>query len=100
MALSEPLINMRFAIAEGLAADAFSAQTGDSFLRVAKELYFPHRTVRLVLRLLSTQVEPAEHTRISRFLAEAAPDTKRDDALQLLVQMREYLQQPATPMSV
>jgi len=96
-ALSEPLINMRFAIAAGRATDAFSSDTGDRFLRIAKELYFPQRTIKMVLRLLRKEVDPVEHVCISQFFAEAAPDTKRDDALQLLAQMREYLQQSALP---
>src|SRR4051812_26781669 len=48
-ALSEPLVNMRFAVADAVGSGRFSAGTGEAFLRVAKRLYFPQRTVALVL---------------------------------------------------
>ncbi len=90
-ALSEPMVNLRFAVAAGLAADAFSADTGERFLSIAKNLYFPQRNTRTALMLLRRETESAEYERISAFFAESAPDTKRDDALLLLARMREHL---------
>ncbi|MFF8608907.1 TfuA-like protein [Streptomyces sp. NPDC015346] len=90
-ALSEPMINLRFAISAGLVQEAFTQDTADRFLRIAKGLYFPQRNTRAALMLLRREVSAEEHERICRFFAEDAPDTKRDDALELLARMREYL---------
>lgn len=94
-ALSEPLINMRFAVAAGLAAGRFEVLTGERFLTLAKDLYFPQRSIRTVLRLLAREVTAPEHARIARWFAGDAPDTKRDDALLLLERMREHLDRTA-----
>jgi hypothetical protein len=90
-ALSEPMVNLRFAVAAGLAARAFSRATGELFLRIAKDLYFPQRKTRTVLMLLRRELDPAEYRRVSGYFAGSAPDTKRDDALLLLARMRERL---------
>ncbi|MFE2940118.1 TfuA-like protein [Streptomyces sp. NPDC059255] len=92
-ALSEPMINYRFAIESGLTAGAFADDTGERFLRIGKELYFPQRNTRTVLMLLRGEVSSSEHARIERYFATSAPDTKRSDALLLLARMREYLHQ-------
>lgn len=89
-ALSEPMVNFRFAIAAGLAAQAYSPATGSRFLEIAKDLYFPQRNTRTVLMLLRPELKAAEYENIARFFAESAPDTKRDDALLLLARMREH----------
>ncbi|MFC7531495.1 TfuA-like protein [Actinoplanes sp. GCM10030250] len=77
--LSEPLVNMRFAVATAVAAGVAGEELADRFLTLAKQRYFPERTVALVLRDLAEDTAP-----LRRFLAESAPDTKRDDALLLL----------------
>jgi hypothetical protein len=90
-ALSEPLINLRFAVSAGIAADAFEPETGERFLRIAKELYFPQRNARTVLQILRGEIGPEEYERIAGFFADSPPDTKRDDAVLLLARMREFL---------
>jgi hypothetical protein len=90
-ALSEPMVNLRFAVAAGLEAEAFAPATGDRFLAIAKDLYFPQRNARTVLLLLRRELDAAEYERVAGYFAESAPDTKRDDALLLLACMRERL---------
>ncbi|MFI7601260.1 TfuA-like protein [Actinoplanes sp. NPDC049681] len=99
-ALSEPMVNFRFAIAAGLAAQAFSRAAGDRFLKIAKGLYFPQRNTRTVLMLLRPELDAAEYERVARYFAESAPDTKRDDALLLLARMREHFGGPAATITV
>jgi hypothetical protein len=89
--LSEPLINLRFAIEAAVAAGAATASIADRFLTIAKKLYFPDRKAGLVLRMLSGEVDPAACERLKQFLANGAPDAKREDALQLLAAMRAHL---------
>jgi hypothetical protein len=96
-ALSEPMVNLRFAVAAGLEAGAFSPATGDRFLDIAKGLYFPQRNARTVLMLLRRELDAAEYDRVARYFTESAPDTKRDDALLLLARMRERLGGSSAP---
>ncbi|MGV9775240.1 TfuA-like protein [Streptosporangium sp. NPDC003464] len=96
--ISEPLVNMRFAVAAGLSAGAFEERTGESFLRTAKRLYFPERTVARVLRLLTGEVAEAERRRVEEFFAASAPDTKRDDATELMSRVVACLA-PAGPVT-
>ncbi|UWE12531.1 TfuA-like protein [Actinacidiphila bryophytorum] len=96
-ALSEPMVNLRFAVAAGLEAEAFSPATGDRFLDIAKGLYFPQRNARTVLMLLRRELDAAEYDRVAGYFTESAPDTKRDDALLLLARMRERLGSSSAP---
>ncbi len=89
-ALSEPLVNMRFAVQAALAAGAVTAGVAARFLEIAKELYFPQRSVRAVLRLLAAELGEPECASLRRFLAERAPDTKRADAIALLAAIRSW----------
>ncbi|XYH97101.1 TfuA-like protein [Sorangium sp. So ce1128] len=90
-AVSEPLINIRFAIEAAVAAGATTASIGDRFLAIAKRLYFPDRRVKTVLRLISEEIDPSACERLQRFLENDAPDVKREDAIQLLEAMRAEL---------
>jgi hypothetical protein len=85
--LSEPMINLRFAVAAGLSIGAFDERTGELFLRTAKQLYFPERTADRVLKLITEDLTAGEHRRIKEFFASSAPDTKRDDAAELMARV-------------
>lgn len=86
-ALSEPMINMRFAVTTALAAGVVSAAIAERFIQIAKGLYFPDRTTRTVLGLLAAEVGDA-CAALREFFARQAPDTKREDAIALLDAMR------------
>ena len=90
-AMSEPLINMRFAIEAALAAGAVTPAIADRFLTIAKKLYFPRRTTKAVLQALSAELAGPDLARLQQFLSTSAPDTKREDALQLLAAMQAHL---------
>lgn len=91
--LSEPMVNIRVAVAAAVERGLVSPRTGKRCVQVAKDLYFyfPHRTTAAVLRTLDGEIDRAEHARLARFLAEQAPDAKREDALALLERMRQEL---------
>ncbi|OXM55624.1 TfuA-like protein [Amycolatopsis alba] len=90
--LSEPLANMRFAVAAALRAGAVSAGLADRFLKAAKEIYFPERSVNATLHALRGTVPQAELDELAAFLRNEAPDTKRDDAVALLRRIRADLE--------
>jgi TfuA protein len=85
--LSEPLINMRFAVVAAVRAGAATPELGQRFLRVAKEIYFPQRSVTAVVSALRQDVPTAEVDALAAYLRTSAPDTKRADALLLLERM-------------
>jgi hypothetical protein len=89
-ALSEPLINMRFAVAAAVDAGVVTRAVADRFLTIAKRLYFPERTMKRVLLLLGREVGGPAIAGLCAFLDGRAPDTKRDDALALLDRMRQH----------
>ncbi|MFI9237380.1 TfuA-like protein [Streptomyces sp. NPDC053079] len=100
-ASSEPLINLRFAVRAGVDAGRVDATVAERFLEIAKSLYFTSRTVPAVLRLLGAELGGggAAVAELARFLAEEAPDTKREDALALLGRMRQDLGGPTEAAS-
>ncbi|GIF62157.1 hypothetical protein Ais01nite_01920 [Asanoa ishikariensis] len=83
-ALSEPLVNLRFAVAAAQAAGVVEVPLAEHFLLLAKRRYFPERTVALILQDLAAEVGEAPCAPLRQFLAHGAPDTKRDDGLRLL----------------
>ncbi|MDN0195310.1 TfuA-like protein [Streptomyces sp. S.PNR 29] len=85
--LSEPLVNMRFALAAAVRAGAADAALAERFLRVAKEIYFPQRSTAAVINALRKEVATADLEALAAYLRTSAPDAKREDALALLRRM-------------
>jgi hypothetical protein len=81
---SEPLVNMRFAVAAAVSAGATTPETAQRFLDIAKSLHYPRRTVAAVMRTLAGEVGTDECATLHRFLTTEAPDTARDDAIALI----------------
>jgi hypothetical protein len=74
-AISEPLVNIRFALRAAVARSVITRTEADEIIRALKEIYFPSRSYQLV-----AQMCPA----LDEFLRSARYDQKRDDALHLL----------------
>ncbi|MFD2767087.1 TfuA-like protein [Micromonospora eburnea] len=89
--VSEPMVNLRFAVKAAQESGVVQPATAEAFLRAAKSIYFPQRTARAALLALRGAVPDAEHAALSHYFATAAPDTKADDARLLLRAVREYL---------
>ncbi|GAA1861089.1 TfuA-like protein [Asanoa iriomotensis] len=83
-AVSEPLVNLRFAVAAAEVAGVVDAALAGRFLVLAKRRYFPERTIALIMRDLVAEVGEAACGPLRHYLDHVAPDTKRDDGLQLL----------------
>ena len=96
-ALSEPLVNLRFAVAAAVEAGAASAGMADRFLRIAKELYFPDRRTSSVLTLLRREpgTDSVACDRFAAYLTGTAPNAKCEDAIALIEAMRGALAEPA-----
>jgi len=89
--ISEPMVNLRFAVAAALESAVVGPETAEAFLRAATNLYFPERTARAALHAIRGAVPDEEHAALTRYFETTAPDTKGDDARLLLRAMREYL---------
>jgi TfuA protein len=87
-ALSEPMVNIRVALAAAVRAAVVTEAEASLAVAAAKRRYFPDRSYARMLH----DVEPelgAERTGALRvFLRDEAPDAKRDDALALVEAMR------------
>ena len=90
--LSEPMVNIRVAVATAVAEGVISSATGEAIVASAKGLYFPQRNYAAALQVLGGRVNPGERERILAFLHTRAPDAKRADALEMLRRMGAALQ--------
>jgi TfuA protein len=83
-ALSDALVNMRYAFSRAVAENVISHETRRVLIRVAGSVYFPERTYFSTIRLAEGMVPAAELTRLRVWLRHGCPDLKADDALRLL----------------
>lgn len=73
--VSQPLVNIRFALKAAVTRGIIRQDEADEIIRRLKSLYFPWRTYQAVATMC-----PA----LGEFLRSTRPDQKRDDALLLL----------------
>jgi hypothetical protein len=89
-ATSEPLVNMRFAMAHAVGTSQISEATAAAVLAAAKEIFFPYRTYANVGAVLRGVIAEDERRRFLAFVSSPArPDQKRLDALELLAKMND-----------
>jgi len=88
--ISDPLVNLRIALAEAHKQRVISEETRRLFIEEARKIYFPDRTFKQVLQNIEDRITEQEMLALRHFLANA-PDAKRDDAIQLLHEMKTYL---------
>jgi hypothetical protein len=83
-ALSDALVNMRYAFSRAVAEHVIGRDTRRVLLRIAKDVYFPERTYDLTIRLAEGTVPADELRRLRLWLQHGCPDLKAEDALRLL----------------
>src|SRR5262249_28119281 len=99
LALSEPLVNIRASLALATEQAVISHEAEALLLRIAKRLFYPHRAYdRIVALARDTGAYAAELARLADWLRAGRVDQKRNDALQMLRRIREFLAAP--PKSV
>lgn len=86
--LSEPLVNIRVALAAAVDARLIDSDDERALLRVAKATYFPHRSYGALVADAAGQVDAGRLERLAAFLEHEAPNAKRDDALAMLETVR------------
>jgi hypothetical protein len=88
-AVSEPMVNIRLAIAAAVRAGAVDEETAAAAIAAAKARYFPDRTYERMLRDIADRVPAGQLEALRAFLRDEAPNAKRDDAVALVEQMRQ-----------
>jgi TfuA protein len=83
-ALSDALVNMRYAFSHAVAEHVICPATRRVLIRLARGVYFPDRTYHSTLRLADGTVPADELSRLRLWLQRRCPDLKADDALRLL----------------
>jgi hypothetical protein len=83
-ALSDALVNMRYAFSRAVAEDVIHSDTRRVLIRIARDLYFPDRTYHSTIRLAEKTVPRVELNRLRLWLRHRSPDLKAEDALRLL----------------
>jgi hypothetical protein len=83
-ALSDALVNMRYALSRAAAENVIRRETRRVLIRLAKSLYFPERTYDSTMCLAENLVPRAELARLRLWLRHHSPDLKAEDAVRLL----------------
>lgn len=88
---SEPMVNIRLALAAAVSGSQLLPETAEKAERLAKSLYFPDRTYRNIGFLLRDCIPLSELARYREFVTSPGRiDQKQIDALGLLVLMEEH----------
>ena len=83
-ALSDALVNMRYAFSRAVAEKVIHRDTRRVLIRLARSLYFPDRTYQATMRLADNVVPRVELDRLRVWLRHHCPDLKALDAVRLL----------------
>jgi hypothetical protein len=84
MALSEPLVNIRHALALAAGQGVIDQEQSAAILAIARSLYYPERTYRRIVTLAGPEVGQDAAMAFYRFIETERPDLKRDDAIAAL----------------
>ncbi len=90
-ALSEPLVNIRFALQAAHRAGILRSREVAHILDQMKRLYFPERSFRRMLAIAGPLLSRARLQRLKEFLSHRAPDQKARDARLMLTEIRKHL---------
>jgi len=89
MALSEPLINIRFTLKRAMKDGIFDAAVHDVLLASACSLFYPKRTYRAIVSNAGDAIDEKTRERFLHWVDINACDQKRRDAVAALEYIRE-----------
>jgi hypothetical protein len=95
-AISEPMVNIRYALTAAVRAAVISGEQEQTLIRVAKSLYFPDRSWRRLFSEARVEVDLPTLERLQRFLAEGDYDLKAHDAKLLLAEVARRMARSET----
>lgn len=100
VALSEAMVNIRHTLAEAEHAGVIAAATGDALARLAKDLFYPERTLERLVQAAGQSLPSDEIDALRAWLPQGRIDQKREDALAMLEAMRALGASQPEPMRV
>jgi TfuA protein len=94
LALSEPLINIRFTLKRAMGEGIITLSEHDTLLASARSLFYPKRTYRAVVTSAGVGIDDTIRVQFLEWVGENTVDQKRDDAVAAL----EYIRDTAKDM--
>jgi hypothetical protein len=94
-ALSEPLVNIRYALINALREGIITGRERISLLRLARRIYFPERSWPMLLWQARGHLPDGTLRRLGAFVASGDFDLKKHDAICLLHRARQFIESHA-----
>jgi hypothetical protein len=91
-ALSEPLVNIRYALTSALQAGVITSRERMRLLGLARKIYFAERSWPLLLQKAGKRVPADTINRLRDFLASGDFDLKKQDAVLLLQRAHQFIE--------
>ena len=89
LALSEPLINIRFTLTRARDAGIIDTTAHDALLTAARSVFYPKRTYRTIVSYAGDTVDEKTRDRFLSWVETGACDQKRADAVAALEYIRD-----------
>lgn len=100
-ALSEPMVNIRATLREAERVAVIASATARELERLAKHLFYPHRTYPAVLTAGTFEGLPSnELERLKEWLPSGSRNQKLEDAIAMLRAMRTFLAADPAPKQI
>ncbi len=97
MALSEPLINIRFTLKRAAEEGIIGTAAHDAFLAQARSLFYPKRTYRAIVTASENTIDEKTRDRFLSWVTSGAVDQKRRDAIAALEYIRKIASENTGP---
>ena len=89
IALSEPLINIRFTLRRAMDSGVIDTGAYDALLAEACSVFYPRRTYRTIVCQAGNSIDEKTQERFLQWVKSGACDQKRDDAVAALEYIRK-----------
>lgn len=100
-ALSEPMVDIKATIGRAVDDGVITDQTGSVLRSIAKAIFYQNRTWELILKNAATQQLAIEEcTKFDRWLSTGRFSQKHADALELLNEVKDFVDSRPGPMEV
>lgn len=96
-AASDAMVNIRATLASAASAQVISAQSKQILETLAKEMFYADRSFYALLSRSAGRIPDLEHQAFADWLPRGRVDQKRDDAIAMLREIREFLETDPAP---
>lgn len=99
-AASDAMVNIRATLASAASARVISPESKKILETLAKEMFYPDRSFDALLARSAGRIPELEHQGFEDWLPRGRVDQKRDDAIAMLREIREFLETEPGPKQV